>query len=966
MSIRQYKRCVLLAIGLGLLPLGVRAQEDERPAPILRGGFVQQLRSLSEDAIQALDRSERRSQPDQMEADSQSSSERRQSAGRPTPGDLAPQATGRSLLPSGNPASWLQRVIRPKSDESQSSDDARASEERGTQPNRADAPAQGLLSKFSPASIQTPQTPSSSPPPQRFPSGGRVASARISDAVAAVTPDRSRPTSHPRDVPGYTTRVHVETELPTGLVPQSKPVQAKPVQAQTVQAQTVQAEKSAATAPQAMVETTLQQAPRVSRVPLPTRSKDLIDKQDKPKRVAKAAPQPLKTADSPKTVAGTEAARPAALPSLPTTMAASPKSTFEDGGVSVPTKLVAVPKAEQTTRNSTAPLMPSTSAALPQSEPLSMEPPAKPTLPAIPTLSAADFESTESPAAGTQSLSDSPQLDRSLPAVPALESKSPENALEKSTVSAPRPSKKSRHEPQADVAASPAPQRSLSDNTQSAANVNALRIDEGQALPRSANQPQQPTPVDELLRSVAPRVQVTLNGPDDLPVGKPAEYRVVVKNDDSIDLHGLILRLDFPAGVQVQTAEPSHGEFDVEVAPDGLTLLTWGFENLTAGASATAPIQLIASSPKNFAVAMEWTLMPLSGDTEIEVLAPRLELALQGPAEVSYGQPNIYHLSVRNPGNAVASNVVVNLSAEPYGSSSADIGQIAPGQQEVIDVELTFNQQGPISIVANAQAENDLSSSTGIDVIVRQAHLHAELVAPQVVYHGATSVAQIRVTNSGDADARSLQATVQLPAGTELISAPANYQLNGRELTWPIAKLPAGSAEEFALQFKLSTAGANVIDFACSGKSVERVLASAETHVEAITDLKLIVNDPVAPAPVGGEVPYELTLTNRGSKAASNVRVIAQFSEGIEPTRGVGQASRVVPGQLFFEPIPRIAAGEAIRLQVYARAETDGVHRFRVEVRSDESDVRLVQEESTQYLKSNQRIAAPSATQIIR
>ena len=135
--------------------------------------------------------------------------------------------------------------------------------------------------------------------------------------------------------------------------------------------------------------------------------------------------------------------------------------------------------------------------------------------------------------------------------------------------------------------------------------------------------------------------------------------------------------------------------------------------------------------------------------------------------------------------------------------------------------------------------------------------------------------------------------------------------------------------------------------------------AQASTQVAAITDLKLFVNDPIAPAPVGGEVVYELTLTNRGSKAASNVKVVAQFSEGIEPVRGEGQPARVIPGQTLFEPIGRIGAGETVRLKVIAQAAAAGTHRFRVEVRSDDSEVRLVQEESTQYLEGASRLAAP-------
>ena len=94
--------------------------------------------------------------------------------------------------------------------------------------------------------------------------------------------------------------------------------------------------------------------------------------------------------------------------------------------------------------------------------------------------------------------------------------------------------------------------------------------------------------------------------------------------------------------------------------------------------------------------------------------------------------------------------------------------------------------------------------------------------------------------------------------------------------------------------------------------------------------------------------------------------VVAQFSNGIEPTRGEGQKSRIIPGQLIFEPIAVIEGGQTVRLAVFAQASGDGMHRFRVEVRTDATDVRLVQEESTRFIEGLRRIASPVITSPLR
>lgn len=467
---------------------------------------------------------------------------------------------------------------------------------------------------------------------------------------------------------------------------------------------------------------------------------------------------------------------------------------------------------------------------------------------------------------------------------------------------------------------------------------------------------------EQRLKMEAPRLSVVLNGPSDLPIGSPADYEIVVRNQDSFDLHGLILRLDIPAGVKVQTHQPTHGDFELETAADGLTMVTWGFEHLAAGQTATAPMQLVAGSAKNFAVAMEWTLMPVAGSSDIAVRAPQLELALEGPAEVRFGEPNVYRLHIRNPGNAPAEQIAVRLSAERFGSSAAEIAHIAPGEEEVINVELTFNERGSINIDAVAQEQTGLASQTAIAVVVRQAIVEAQLLTASLVFHSAPTECRVSLTNHGDADARGMQAVLVLPEGAGLVATPTGAVLKGRELTWPVDKLIAGSSEEFVVQLKLTAPGSNALSLQCSGPGNVYSSAQAVTHVESITDLKLFVEAPPAPAPVGGEVTYELTLTNRGSKAATNVIVVAQFSEGIEPIRSEGHAARVVPGQALFEPLPGLAAGETVNLKVIAQAATAGSHRFRVEVRSDDSQVRLVQEESTRYLESAGRIAAPPSS----
>ncbi len=958
MSPRQFVLTLTCLLGACLATTEISAQGQDKSPSRQKGGFIQQLRSLPSQALQTLEAAESGYTPLPSPAQYQR---------------FPPQPSGRATLQRTHQSPWLERLSQSQPPSSQ------PSMPQSVQRLRNDTAVPQTLSDR-PKSVPVP------PSRQGFSLSDR-------QTTPEPTPDTYNGVAEDfRSAPIGLQKFKDEIQLSnTELADRSQPelyksearLTPKPILSEPL---AVRRSSTEAVAPEA-----LQQAPRVSRVPLPgtavssraqANEREHSQTEALPKQAdsSNASGAPSLAEEKVKAEPTESTSRPPARISATSTSASlglgsqrlssaqltNKLDPSRGEAVSVPTALPSRPMAE---RNPSDELpLPSKQgaeavggeAAIPPLPPTSLA------LPAAPGERVAP-ESESQPGPATSRLSDSSDSQK-----PTLEEPQSNFAVSRRVpqLETPRADYPSLSFELPSQTAQPTEPRSnayLGDSQATSAAPGLASPSTALAKPSmpSVEQGSLNTP-NQRVKLETPHVQVALNGPSNLPIGAPALYEVVVHNIDQIDMQGLILRLDIPPGIKVQTLKPTHGEFEVEKAADGLTMLTWGFEYLPAGQSATAPMQLIASTAKNFAVAMEWTLMPVSATSDIEVRAPRLELALEGPAEVNFGQPNVYHLHVRNPGNARASQIAVRLSAEPYGSSTAEIPAVEPGEEEVIDVELTFNEQGAIRISADAQEQSGLASETAISVIVRQAKLSAQIAAPQVVYHGGLASYQVQLTNSGDADATDLQATFDLPEGASLIAAPTGASSSGRKLTWPVSKLAAGSSEAFAIQLKLTGAGQNQIQFVCAGAGILKAAAQATTQVESISDLKLIVSDPIAPAPVGGEVVYELTLTNRGSKAATNVKVIAQFSEGIEPVRCEGHPSRVVPGQSFFEPISKIGAGETVSLKVFAKAEVAGTHRFRVEVRADETEVRLVQEESTQYLDAAGRIASPPANSLMR
>lgn len=458
-----------------------------------------------------------------------------------------------------------------------------------------------------------------------------------------------------------------------------------------------------------------------------------------------------------------------------------------------------------------------------------------------------------------------------------------------------------------------------------------------------------------------PSVMVRLVGPGDIPVGRKGDYELMTKNTGAIPLNGVVIRMDIPKGVTADIAEANKSEVETETLEDGTVALLWQVSELGAGKSKSLPVKLTASEARNFAIALEWTVLPQNGELLVNVQQPLLQIGLEGPSEAPYGMPQMYRLKISNPGTAIAEDVVLNLSAEPYGSNSSPIGSIAPGSHRIVEVELTFQQRGNLKIKAEAVGAGNLKSASEVDVQVKQAVLQAALTGPETEYVGAIAEYAMELTNSGDAIAENVIAQIQLPEGVKLSALPNGTRLSGRNLLWEVNNIEVGKSAKLHWQTELQNAGDQVFEVTCRGSAGAAAVAKVQTLVEAVADLKLNLSDPPSPAPVGEEVTYELEISNEGKQSANQVRVIAQFSEGIEPSKAVGAEHKLVPGQVIFEPIAKIAPGEKVKLQVRALAAQAGVHRFRIEVQTEDQEVHHVLEESTRYMQTASR---PTGTKL--
>lgn len=459
-----------------------------------------------------------------------------------------------------------------------------------------------------------------------------------------------------------------------------------------------------------------------------------------------------------------------------------------------------------------------------------------------------------------------------------------------------------------------------------------------------------------------PGIRVTTRGPGQMTIEENGGFQIEVENRGSQTVDGLLVRAVAPEGIRVAGSEPSQGETD-DSSGDGE--LYWTIDRLAGGETATLNLDLRATASGSFDLKVDWTLHPLESVTRVRVRQPQLQLTIDGPEEVVFGQSRVYRVRVRNPGDGIAPNVVFTLSPDSPASQTQRIGSIPPGKEALFEVELTAQDRGDLKIHGVVTGDHGLRASTAKTIRVTAADLEAILSGPEQKYQDTVADYLIEVVNHGTAASERVEATLRIPEGMQYLGGIDGGEQRGNQVRWEISALSPGVTREYAFRCRMTATGEQTLAFDCRGTASGETAVELQTAVSAVADLVMSVEAPAAPAPVGREVPYEVTVRNRGSKAAEDVRVVTQFAHGIEPQRVVGHGGEVLPGQVVFEPIGKIEAGEEIVLTVFATADAAGNHRFRAEVRSGE--IVSVSEKVTRFLDNgSRRISRRSAAETAR
>lgn len=312
-----------------------------------------------------------------------------------------------------------------------------------------------------------------------------------------------------------------------------------------------------------------------------------------------------------------------------------------------------------------------------------------------------------------------------------------------------------------------------------------------------------------------PKLVVETTGPSRVMIGNQAVLKITVSNPGTGMATGVILEEHIPAGMQ----HPAGSELEYEVG------------NLKPGETRTLELPLTANRPgvvSNMLSARGEGNLTAEHKFDFEVIAPQLNVEVEGPKRRFLERQATYQLSVANPGTASAKQVelVANLPAGLDFVSANNAGYYEESTRTVrwrLE-ELPANETGTVELVTMpteagrhairlcGTAENGLKVEKeqpvmveGIAAILFQV---ADMADP--IELGGKTTYEIRVTNQGSKAASNVQLAVIFPPELQPTEAegPTRHRLEGNRVVFDgMALLPPKGETTYRVRAKSLRAG---------------------------------------------------------------------------------------------------------------------------------------------------------------
>jgi uncharacterized repeat protein (TIGR01451 family) len=449
-----------------------------------------------------------------------------------------------------------------------------------------------------------------------------------------------------------------------------------------------------------------------------------------------------------------------------------------------------------------------------------------------------------------------------------------------------------------------------------------------------------------------PSIAVEKFAPDEVQLGKPCTFEIVVKNVGKVPAYDVTVTDEVPAGCRFRQANPQPQQ----TKTGGLA---WKLGVLKPGEEQTIQLQLVPEMEGEIGSVAQVTFQAQAGVKSI-VTQPKLEIRHEAPQQVHAGEIATVRLTITNSGTGAATNLLL-ASEVPAGfvheagqSLETKVNPLRPGESTQVNLVMKAVKAGQYEQAFAIEEEDGkivAQDATSIEIVAPG--LQVGITGPKKRYVERQATHNITIANPGTASAKDVDLIAYLPRGFKFVSAaPAEaggqYNAQQHAVVWGLEELAARASATVQLTTLPIEDGEQKVRV--EARSANGLTADFEqlVSVDSVSELPFTIHDLADPIEIGSETSYEIRLSNRGAKDATNVAITVAFPPGLKPLGGDGAARATLSGnRLEFAPIGRLSSGQEVVFKVRAEGTNAGDHRIAVSLTSDDQQQPITREEST-------------------
>ena len=439
--------------------------------------------------------------------------------------------------------------------------------------------------------------------------------------------------------------------------------------------------------------------------------------------------------------------------------------------------------------------------------------------------------------------------------------------------------------------------------------------------------------------------------PQEVQANKAFTYDIKVTNVSKMPLEG------------VEISETVPGSFHIKDVTDGTSdgkpnTVTYSVGSLGAGDTKIVRLQGTATQAGTLPMCLS-AKYSTSLCMTASVVSPQLKVAAAGPADAMFCDTPTYKVTVTNNGTGEARHVHVEAvlpdgltTTDGKASVKFDAGTLAATESKDFAFVTKPSRTGTYAVKATATADEGLTGeSSTVNTAVRRPSLQVATTGPDKAFIGQPITYEITVTNKGDGTAKDTIVMDNLPQGAIVQGASENGKADASgKVRWDIGELAPGASKKVAVVVTADIAGEMKSAASASATCADTAVALTTTVTTGIPAILVQTADNPDPVKVGDQTTYTVEITNQGTAAGTNVKLVCTLEDPMTYLSAAGPTKEAVDGKtITFAPLGSLAPKTKAVYKVIVKANKGGDVRFKTSITSDQLGRPVEQTEATNF-----------------